>query len=392
MIPIAVNHPERWWLAIRRDVPLLSDPDLDDGRTRHPASSPPAWPSIAGALEKIGRKIIAGDYAVQEDDPIWVHVQADLSGLDQRDRQIVTMWFRGGATSPSADPGDESLNDGRHRLWAVWKARPEAVLPIYSSVLPYLDGVDLDTDEIAGSIIGEARRVLANSSPVVLERSPAYADETRRVAEHASAVPSDGAGQAAQDYLDRATVKIQFCEHPSQPLLGESWMIGAEVQGVSDLKAWLRREMREIAASDHGGCCGAGTYEMRSLGVDLEWGASASAFELVTTLRDNLMNDVTWNLLCLMAGRLSLKLEPLLHAPPDILDREVLVHSARTTAVVTQELDRDTLRVSACTLDGPHAGSVTLEDTTTGDTYTMETVAYRNNVRVTRLKSQTFAP
>ena len=392
MTLIAVAHPERWWLAARKDVPLLGDPDLDDGRTRYRDTVPPAWPSIADVVQKIGRMITAGDYVVQADDPVWVHIQVHLDGLNERDQEIVTQWFRGIGASPSADPGDETPNDGRHRLWASWKAHPEAALPIYSSVLPYLDGVDLDTDEIAGNIIDEAGRVLANSSPAVLERSRSYANEIRRVANYGDGWPSDGTGDGPRHYLDHASVKIQFCEHPSEPLLDQTWTIEADLGAVTDLKTWLPREMRDLAASDHGGCCGSGTYEMRSLGVDLEWGASASAFELVTTLRDNLMNDVTWNLLCGLAGRLSLKLEPLMHASIEPLDQEGLVHAARTTAVINEGLNSGSLRVAKCTLDSEHAGSVTLEETTTGNTYTVETIAYRNSVKVSRVKSWTYAP
>lgn len=390
MTLIAIAHPERWWLAVRKDVPLLSDPDLDDGHTRHRDATAPAWSSIAGVVQKVGRMIIAGDYAVHADDPVWVHVQVHLDGLDERDQKIVTQWFRGGVTSPSADPGDEMPNDGRHRLWASWTAFPQAVLPIYSNVLPHLDSVDLETDDLATTIISEAERVLANSAPAVLERSPAYADEIRRIATYGAAWPSDGTGDGPQDYLDQATVRIEFREYLDLPVL-ETWTIQVDPGGVSDLKTWLPREMRELAASDHGGCCGAGAYEMRSLSVDFEWGASASSFELVTTLRDSLMNEATWALLCALAGRLSLKLEPLIHTPIEPLDQDGLVHAARTTAVLDEGLDSGSLRVAKCTLESEHAGSVTLEDTTTGNTYTVETVAYRNSVKISRVKSWTYA-
>lgn len=176
VIRVHIVHRERYWSALRGDMPWLSDPDVDEGAQRHPDRDELDWEAIADAVENAGWRLSAGDLSVDEDGDEWLPI--DVSRLEAKERVVVRSWFPP-ARGPKSDAGRERLIDGRHRLWNAWKARPDAVLPINSSVL---GGVD-EIPHVAG--MAEALRidiaeVLEAADYAVLERSPMYHRELRR--------------------------------------------------------------------------------------------------------------------------------------------------------------------------------------------------------------------
>lgn len=177
-----VPHPERWWFARRSDLPWLTDPHEDDQRVRHHDRDERAWPAIAGVVQTAARAIAYGGHPVDEEDPTVALVEVDVDGLDPTDRRIVSSWFRAGSEAPSADPWEDALTNGRHRLWAVWRAVPSAVLPVYSDTLAYLDDVPLMGPEFAAVVQQSALDGLRRLPPGPANASPRYVDELRRVA------------------------------------------------------------------------------------------------------------------------------------------------------------------------------------------------------------------
>lgn len=173
-----VHHPERWWFAARDDLPWLTDPHQDDNNERHPDREQRDWAAIVRVVEAVARAIADGDHDVDGDDPTWAVVPADLVALGPEDRQIVTSWFSVYG-APRADPWDDSLDDGRHRLWSAWRAVPAAVLPICSDLLPYLDDA---SDEIISTVSQSAIDGLRRLWIAPASRSPRYVDALRRAA------------------------------------------------------------------------------------------------------------------------------------------------------------------------------------------------------------------
>ena len=74
------------------------------------------------------------------------------SPAEAADLEVVNAWFSLG-DSVFGDPG--GLENGRHRLWKAWCARPDAVLPISSAIRSiaseFGDPTPRDIDRIVGS-------------------------------------------------------------------------------------------------------------------------------------------------------------------------------------------------------------------------------------------------
>ena len=181
-LTLYVPHTESWWFARRADLPWLTDPHEDDGRVRHHDRDERAWPAIAATVQAVARAIAYGGHPVDEEDPAVAVVAVDDPGLAAADRRIVTSWFRAGSEAPAADPWDDGLVNGRHRLWATWRAVPDALLPVHSDLLAYLDDVTLMGPEFAATISQSALDGLRQIPPAPAESSPRFVDELRRVA------------------------------------------------------------------------------------------------------------------------------------------------------------------------------------------------------------------
>lgn len=181
-VTMYVPHPERWWIAAREDLPWLTDPDADEGHLRHRDRDERQWTTIARIVETVGRAIAGGVHDVDEDDPTVARVPVAVDGLTPADRNIVTSWFRAGSQAPWGDPWEDSLTNGRHRLWNVWRAAPDAQVPVYSATLVGLDDVPLMGEQFAAVVAQSAADGLRQMPAGPATRSPRYVDELRRAA------------------------------------------------------------------------------------------------------------------------------------------------------------------------------------------------------------------
>ena len=187
MTKIKLTNPERYWLAVRADMPWLRDPDVEDLRQRWSDRDERDWTSIVAAVEHVMDEIAGGRGRIElddEEDPeVGEHVvvDADLDHLAVEDRKIVSGWFHA-HTGPVADPWGDSLVNGRHRLWSSWQAVPDAVLPVYSAQLLWLGSIPHMEDDFAAGVYQRTMEGIELISPTVLERNPSFCAELRRVA------------------------------------------------------------------------------------------------------------------------------------------------------------------------------------------------------------------
>lgn len=163
---IFVPNPDRYWLAARTDLPWLVDPDLQDGRQRHPDRAVRRWSRIAAAVESVGTALAAEAHDVNPLDAAQAAVSIDTEALEPADVAIVESWFSTSREAPMGDPWDVSLDNGRHRLWCCWTAAPDALLPVSSGTLVWLDSVEAlareGDDEGAKRLLSQVRNEASN--------------------------------------------------------------------------------------------------------------------------------------------------------------------------------------------------------------------------------------
>lgn len=129
----------RYWAARKRDLPWISDPDLEVGGPRWPDSGSLDWASVADAITYAADSLPS----LLPDEDGWTTVVIPGGGTFGRaERRVLTDWGRGAGLCPRMNPGDERLQDGRHRLWKCWEARPEAVLLISSDAVANVEETD----------------------------------------------------------------------------------------------------------------------------------------------------------------------------------------------------------------------------------------------------------
>lgn len=138
MTSLRVRHPERWWLATRRDLPWLTDPDVDDGRQRWTDRNELDWAAVGEAVVSIGFRLTTGSSSVDPDDPTYVIVPTPWV-LPEPEATVARSWW--GSEAPQGDVWSTGLVNGRHRLWNVWRVAPQAQLPVRSDTLEYLSDV-----------------------------------------------------------------------------------------------------------------------------------------------------------------------------------------------------------------------------------------------------------
>lgn len=123
-----VRHADEMWAVRREDLPWLTDPHEE--RVRWPDRETKDWANVADLIDSaVG---LLPRAAVDEDG--WTTLELPTEHL-AGERSIIADWGRGVGVSPSADPGDSQLLNGRHRLWAAWRARPDALLLVRSCLL-----------------------------------------------------------------------------------------------------------------------------------------------------------------------------------------------------------------------------------------------------------------
>lgn len=154
-IRIQVSHPERFWFAAKADLAwLTTDPDVEDQKQRHADRDTIRWAAVGEVVQEFGTKLMKQDYAPVEDEEATVFEMflPDYFSLTPAEKKIVRDWFWG-AEKVRNDPWDDSAQNGRHRLWNVWKASPEIILPIYSELLLWEDSVPAMGEEFVQSIL-----------------------------------------------------------------------------------------------------------------------------------------------------------------------------------------------------------------------------------------------
>jgi hypothetical protein len=119
------SNPHEFWFATREDGFVVVEPDEDDGRARTYRDGPADWDVVASVISDISSQL-----ANIAPDANEATVTVPLSLADSRvEWDVVTGWFEQ-RDEVFGDPGN--LANGRHRLWKVWCASPDAVLPIRS--------------------------------------------------------------------------------------------------------------------------------------------------------------------------------------------------------------------------------------------------------------------
>lgn len=178
-IRITVAHPERFWFAVRSEMPWLVDPDVEDGRRRHISGELIRWAAVGEIVQELGGGLARQEFQkiIDEDGIRFEVVTADRFAMTKAEKQIVASWFTDGE-APCSDPWENSLVNGRHRLWGVWGAMPEVALPVLSDHLLYEGSVDHMGEEF-GQLLYLSSKIGLLKVPLdapVRARSTAYFD------------------------------------------------------------------------------------------------------------------------------------------------------------------------------------------------------------------------
>lgn len=207
---VELVNPQRYWLAVRDDMPALQDPDVEDQCQRWPDRDERDWAGIAAAVQHVMDELAQGRGRVElvdEDDPDTgehVVLDADLDHLDTKDQDIVSEWFWE-ALRPTADPWSDSVQDGRHRLWNCWRVAPDAVLPVHSVKLQYLDDIPHMGEDFGVSYYRGVMEGMELIPPTVVKRNPTFSAELCRVASlggHHDVMPSRRWSAGGRDVYD----------------------------------------------------------------------------------------------------------------------------------------------------------------------------------------------
>ncbi|MFC7624341.1 hypothetical protein [Microlunatus sp. GCM10028923] len=96
------------------------------------------WPLIAAAVAAVGDELAAGAWTVSsdvDDEPgeSGVVTVAQLGPMSPTERGIVRSWFQ--FEEVCVDPWDETLQNGRHRLWATRRYFRAGLVPVASPTL-----------------------------------------------------------------------------------------------------------------------------------------------------------------------------------------------------------------------------------------------------------------
>lgn len=191
-ICIQIQRPERFWFARVSEMPWFVDPDEVDGGQRHADRDTIRWGTVGEIIQELGGMLDRREFQEREydDEVYFVLVVADRFELSQAERNIVISWFTN-AEAPQGDPWRDDLVNGRHRLSGVWKADPEASLPILSDHLMYEDSIEAMGEEFEqgfylSSKIGMLK--ITEDSPV-RARSTAYFERLEYNARQAPKTP-----------------------------------------------------------------------------------------------------------------------------------------------------------------------------------------------------------
>lgn len=208
MTSIFVRFPQFYWLADPECFPeLTQDPDQADqlDNPRHADKYIVDWAGVGAVVQDIGKRLVAGQYREDHDDPEWAEITATYGNLSEAEKEIMNRWFQHGIC-PSGDPG--YLENGRHRLWNCWSANKNLMLPVESPFLCCT--LEPDDSLVHDALPCEARAKLNAVSDAVRERSTAYVDRLIKLSSRCVVDdPDDGDSSSTtfnvNPYVDEAT-------------------------------------------------------------------------------------------------------------------------------------------------------------------------------------------
>lgn len=123
---VDVYNPQEFWFVKANDGYISEDPDVADRRTRTYKAGDADWTLIAAVMRDISQQLMDAT-----EDHVVIEYDLPESAAD---REVLESWFRAG----NPVMGDFGLEgDSRHRVWKVLQARPNAVVPVRSSVRQY---------------------------------------------------------------------------------------------------------------------------------------------------------------------------------------------------------------------------------------------------------------
>ena len=213
---VVIQSPE---ICIRvSEMPWFVDPDEVDGGLRHADRDTIRWGTVGEIIQELGGMLDRREFQAREyeDGVYFVLVVANRFELSQAERNIVNSWFTN-AEAPQGDPWRDDLVNGRHRLSGVWKADPEASLPILSDHLMYEDSIEAMGEEFEqgfylSSKIGMLK--ITEDSPV-RARSTAYFERLEHNARQAPTIP-DAELQIELELIEGGYLDVGPIEHETE--------------------------------------------------------------------------------------------------------------------------------------------------------------------------------
>lgn len=176
---IEVAHPERYWFAVSSEMPWVVDPGIKARQDRHPDRSEIRWAIVGEVVQELGQILARENFpvATHESELNFELVTPDRFKLTNPERNIVESWFTN-AEAPRADPWDDQLDNGRHRLSGVWQAKPDAELPVLSDLLLWDDSAESEPESFQQGLYLSAKvgSLSVPSKAPVRGRSKAYFD------------------------------------------------------------------------------------------------------------------------------------------------------------------------------------------------------------------------
>ncbi|MWV75927.1 hypothetical protein C5C31_11700 [Rathayibacter rathayi] len=178
---IEIDRPERYWVAAREDMPWLTDPDIDDRGCRHPDRDDVDWTAVAAAATSISSLLRAGQLDASDGEGSGFVATVPGLTLRLRELEILESLFTV-AEAIRGDLWDEGVVNGRHRLWNIWRAAPDALIPVRSDLLDHTDDIDSQGDTFAAVVTDSTRTAMRQLTAEVGQRAPLFTAALRAAA------------------------------------------------------------------------------------------------------------------------------------------------------------------------------------------------------------------
>lgn len=111
---IEVDQPAAWCWAPLRELPFVTDPDLEDDSSRYIGPPDGGWRAIGDAVTEILKQVEL-ELRTVTDPGATVHLSVELT---REQTEIVQFWFSRGE-APQWSPADDAWLNGRHRTWGL---------------------------------------------------------------------------------------------------------------------------------------------------------------------------------------------------------------------------------------------------------------------------------